>query len=58
MYKPECVLENETHKIIWDFDIQTDHIISVREPGIVLIKKKIMCHLVNFVAAADHRIKI
>ena len=23
-------LENETHKILWDFDIQTDHLISAR----------------------------
>ena len=28
MHKPESVLENETHKILWDFQIQTDHPIS------------------------------
>ena len=27
MYKPEAVLENETHKILWDFETQTDHLI-------------------------------
>ena len=26
MYNPETVLENETHKLIWDFEIQTDHL--------------------------------
>ena len=25
MYKPESVLENEMHKIIWEFVIETDH---------------------------------
>ena len=25
MQKPESVSENETHKILWDFDLQTDH---------------------------------
>ena len=24
MYKPKCVLKNETHKIPWDFKIQTE----------------------------------
>ena len=25
MYNPASVLENDTHKLLWDFDIQTDH---------------------------------
>ena len=25
MHKLETVLENETHKILWDFEIQTDY---------------------------------
>ena len=41
MHKPESVLENETHKIFWDFKIQTDHLIQARRPDVVLIKKKI-----------------
>ena len=28
MHKPESVVENETHKIICDFEIQTDRLIS------------------------------
>ena len=30
MYKPESVLENEMHKLLWDFEIQMDHLISAR----------------------------
>ena len=30
MYNPEPVLENETHKLLLDFDVQTDHLISAR----------------------------
>ena len=26
MHKPESVLEDETHKILWDFEIQRDHL--------------------------------
>ena len=27
MHNPAAVLENNTHKLLWDFDIQTDHLI-------------------------------
>ena len=30
MHNSESVLENETHELIWDFEIQTDHLISAR----------------------------
>ena len=30
MHSSESVLENETHKLLWDFDIQTDHLISAK----------------------------
>ena len=35
MYDTESVLENKTHKIRWDFEIQTDHLISPRRPDLV-----------------------
>ena len=35
MHNLEPVLENETHKVFWDFEIQTDHLISARRPVIV-----------------------
>ena len=28
--KPESVLENDTYKVLWDFEIQTDHLIEDR----------------------------
>ena len=59
MHKPESVLENETHKILWDFKIQTDHLITARRPDLVLInKKKRTCHIVDFAVPADHRVKL
>ena len=30
MFNPAAVLENDTHKLLWDFDIQTDYLISAR----------------------------
>ena len=40
MDKPKSVLENQTHKIHWDFKIQTNHIIPVRRPNLELINQK------------------
>ena len=40
MHNPESVLENETHKILCDFQIQTDHLISARRPDLMIINKK------------------
>ena len=39
MHKPESILENKTHKILWDFEIQTDHAIPARRLDQVLINK-------------------
>ena len=35
MYNPESVLENETHKVLRDLEIQTD-LISTRRPELVI----------------------
>ena len=40
MYNPASVRENDTHKLLWDFDIQTDHLISSRRPDIIIINEK------------------
>ena len=40
MHKLEFVLENEWHKILWDFELQTDHPIQARKPDLILIYKK------------------
>ena len=34
------VLENDTHKILQDCEIQTNHLISARRPEIVIVNKK------------------
>ena len=32
MRNPKSILENVMHKLLWDFEIQTDHLISARRP--------------------------
>ena len=58
-HNPAPVLENDTHKLLWDFDIQTDHLISARIPDLIIINKnKKICKIVEFAGPADHRIKL
>ena len=58
MHNPASVLENDTHKLLWDFDIQMDQQIR---PDLIIInkkKKKRICKIVDFAVLADHRIKL
>ena len=40
IHNPAPVQENNTHKLQWDFVIQTDHLIPTRRPDLIIIKKK------------------
>ena len=37
MHNPAPVQENDTHKLLWDFNIQTDHLIPARRPDLIII---------------------
>ena len=56
--------ENETHKIVWDFEIQTDHLISARRPDLMIVKnkknkkQKKNCQIVDFAVPANHWVKL
>ena len=59
MHNPGPVLENNTHKLLWDFDIYTNHLISARRRNLIIInKKKRTCKIVDFAVPADNRIKV
>ena len=59
MHNPAHVLENNSHKLLWDFDIHTDHLISTRRPDLILInKQKRTCKIVDFAVPVDLRIKL
>ena len=48
-HEPESVLENEDYKILWDFSIQTDHVIEARRPDLVVVdKKERSCKIIDF----------
>ena len=61
------ILENYTHKLLWDLDIHKGHRISTRRPDLITInkkrkkrekKKKINCKIVDFAVPVDLRIKL
>ena len=60
MRNPAPVLENDTHKLLWDVNIQSDHLIPARRPDLIIInnKKKKICKIVDFAVPVDHRINL
>ena len=55
MHNPAAVLENDTHKLQWDFTIQTDLKISTRRPDLIVINNN---KKIEFAVPAYHRIKL
>ena len=56
-YEPESVLENKDYKILWDFSIQTDHIIEARRPNLVVVDKERSCKIIDFAIPGVSRIE-
>ena len=53
------VLKNDTHILLWDFHIQTDHLISARRPDLIIINEnKRTCKMVDFTVPIDDRVKL
>ena len=54
MHNLESVLENETHKILWDFQIQ-----MARWLDLVIVNKENRTYqIVNFTVPVDNRVKL
>ena len=59
MHNSAPVLENDTLKLLWDFNIQTDHLTPDRRPDLISInKKKRICKIVDFAVPTDRRINL
>ena len=62
MHKSASDPENDTHKLLWDFDIQTDLLISARRLDLIIINnnnnKKRICIIAEFAVPADQKIKL
>ena len=57
-HEPESGLENEDYKILWDFSIQTDHVIEARRPDLVAAdKKERSCKRINLAVPGESSIE-
>ena len=62
MHNQRLVLENDTHKLLWNVDIQTEHLISAKRTDLMIIKKKRKekwtCKILDFAVPSDHRVRL
>ena len=57
-HEPEKVVENDSGKMLWNFTIQTDHVIEARRPEMVIIDKtKNECKIIDSACPFDSRIE-
>ena len=55
VYAQESVLKKEMQKILWDFEIQTDHLVPAGRPELEIVNmKKRNYWIVDFAAPVDH----
>ena len=55
----ESVQVNETYKVLWDFALQSDFLISASLLKLVILNEKNRtCRIVDFVVPADYSVKI
>ena len=56
-HQPEAVIENDSCKILRDFNVQTNHFITARRPDMIFIDKKhYECLIINFAIPYDTRV--
>ena len=53
IHKPESIQERKTHKILWNFEIQTDHLILAKRHDLILRS----WHFVDLAVPVYHRVK-
>ena len=47
----------KSYKILWDFSIQTDHVIEAQRPDLVAVDKDRICKITDFTVPGDTRIE-
>ena len=59
MHNPAAVQENDPHKLLSDFYIQTDYLIPAGRPDLIIInKRKRICKILDIAVPADNRINL
>ena len=58
MQKPKFVQDITTYKILWDFEIEMDHLIPTKRFLVLISKKKGTSYLEDFSVPVDHKVKM
>ena len=54
-----CSTQNDTYKVLRDFDIETDHLISASRPDLRIVnQKQRTCRTVYFAIPVDYRVRL
>ena len=58
-HEPKAVIESDEVKILWDFNIQCDHVIEHRRPDILVVnKKEKSCQIIDIAVPGDLRVHV
>ena len=56
-HEPNAISENNDFRILWDFEVQTDHEIEVRSPDMIVTDTKHnICKMIDFAVPFDGRV--
>ena len=56
-HQPQSVSETDKTKVLWDFNIQCDHVIEARRPDVMVVgKEDRVCKIINVTVPADCRV--
>ena len=57
LHQPEAVLDNSDYKLLYDFNIFTDHKITAQRPDLVLMDKQLQCtKLIDVACVMDRHV--
>lgn len=52
-HQPEGVMQNETCKVIWDFTIQADHVLTTKGPDLIVDNERNEFQITDFAVPYD-----
>ena len=56
-HQPEAVIENDSCKILWDFTVQADQLVTAKGPDLIFIDKKHHeCQIIDFAILYDTKV--
>ena len=55
-HQPDGVVENERYKMLWEMNIQCDHVTEARRPDVVVDKENNKVIIVVIASPWDHRV--